>query len=116
MSELIRFVLGGILMIAGIAVSIVALIGMFRFHSALNRMHASALADTLGIFLMLAGLIVIEGFTMLSAKLAAVIIFFWLASPVTGHLISRLEASTNEELAASVETIDKTGGGKSGDI
>jgi len=116
MNELIRFILGGFLMISGIIVSVFALIGMFRLKSALNRIHASALADTLGILLMLSGLIIIEGFTLLSAKLAAVIVFFWLASPVTGHLISRLEFSTNEALTKSVETIDKTGDKSDGNL
>ena len=33
-----------------------------------------------------------------SLKLFLVVAFFWIASPVSGHMISRLEAMTDEEL------------------
>ena len=33
-----------------------------------------------------------------SLKLLLVILFFWTASPVSGHMISRLEAMTDENL------------------
>ena len=36
------------------------------------------------------------GFTTL--KIALIAVFLWLASPVSSHLIARLEVTTNEEL------------------
>ena len=61
-------------------------------------MHAAAMGDTLGILFVLLGLIVMRGFSMDSLKLFLVVAFFWTASPVSGHMISRLEAMTDEEL------------------
>ena len=43
-------------------------------------------------------LILIRGFSFDSLKLFLVILFFWMASPVSGHMISRLEAMTDENL------------------
>jgi len=38
------------------------------------------------------------GISFTTLKLALVAAFLWLASPVSSHLISRMEVTTNEEL------------------
>lgn len=73
------------------------MIGVFRFKYVLNRMHAAAMGDTLGIGFALVGLILMSGFTFTSVKLLLVIVFLWFASPVSSHLIARLEVTTNED-------------------
>ena len=55
------------------------------------------MGDTLGIGFALAGLILMSGFTFTSVKLLLVIVFLWFASPVSSHLIARLEVTTNED-------------------
>ena len=70
-------------------------------------MHMAAMGDTMGISLVLLGLILAAGFGALSMKLVLVILFFWTASPVGGHLISRLETTTNEQLSEHVELRDQ---------
>ncbi len=82
----------------GIGFMLVAVFGVNRFRMALSRMHAAALGDTLGILFVFLGLIVMRGFSMDSLKLLLVILFFWMASPVSGHMISRLEAMTDRRL------------------
>ena len=49
-----------------------------------------------------------RGFSMDSLKLFLVILFFWSAGPVSGHMISRLEAMTDEELG-EILIIRRTG-------
>ena len=71
-------------------------------------MVLAAMGDTLGILFVFAGLIVMRGFSMDSLKLFLVILFFWSAGPVSGHMISRLEAMTDEELG-KILIIRKTG-------
>ena len=83
--------------LVGIIFMILAVFGVNRFHKALNRMHAAAMGDTLGIGFALAGLILMSGFTFTSVKLLLVIVFLWFASPVSSHLIARLEVTTNED-------------------
>ena len=94
----IRFALSAACLVTGLVFMILAVFGVNRFHRALNRMHAAAMGDTLGILFVFAGLILIRGFSMDSLKLFLVILFFWTAGPVSGHMISRLEAMTNENL------------------
>ena len=48
---------------------------------------------------------IIRGFSLDSLKLFLVILFFWMASPVSGHMISRLEAMTDEHLG-EIQIID----------
>lgn len=92
----------------GLGFMLVAVFGVNRFRLALNRMHAAALGDTLGILFIFLGLVVMRGFTLDSLKLVLVILFFWMASPVSGHMISRLEAMTDQHLG-EIEIIRKRG-------
>ena len=93
-----RFAAAALCLALGIAFMILAVFGVNRFKKALNRMHAAAIGDTLGILFVFLGLILIRGFSFDSLKLFLVILFFWMASPVSGHMISRLEAMTDENL------------------
>lgn len=95
--EWIRFLAGAVLLLIGLLIFLVQMIGVFRFKYVLNRMHAAAMGDTLGIGCCLLGLIVMSGFSFTSLKLLLVIIFLWFSSPVSSHLIARLEVATDEE-------------------
>ena len=95
--EWARFLIGGALLTAGLVTFAIEIIGVFRFRYVLNRMHAAAMGDTLGIGLALLGVIVMNGFNFTSLKLFLVIVFLWYSSPVSSHLIARLEVTTNEE-------------------
>ncbi len=96
---MIQKIVGAALITLGLFVVIIAVTGTFRFKYVLNRMHAAALCDTLGMLLMLSGVIVSLGFTLLSAKVAIIIVFQWMASPVLSHLISRAEVMTHPHLS-----------------
>lgn len=87
----LRFGLALALMAASMLTLISGVAGVFRFHDALQRMHAAAVNDTLGLFLAVCSLIVAEGFRFVSLKLALVLIFLWIASPVSSHMIAQLE-------------------------
>lgn len=96
--EWVRFLLGAGLLLTGVAVFLIEMIGVFRFRYVLNRMHAAAIGDTLGIGICLLGLIVMNGLSFTSLKLFLVIIFLWFSSPTSSHLIAKLEVTTNEDV------------------
>ena len=102
---MINEIVGGVLILLGVVDIVLAVLGTFRFKYVLNRMHASAMADTLGVLLVLAGLMVLSGLSALSLKLLAIILFMWLASPVMSHLIARAEALTYPDLTIEREVI-----------
>ena len=101
--EWIRFVAGVGLLLMGVGIIILQIFGVYKFKYVLNRMHAAAMGDTLGIGVSLTGLIILSGLNFTSLKMALIILFLWLASPVSSHLISRLEIVTNEHLAVHCE-------------
>ena len=99
----IRFLLGTGLLLVGLGIFLLQIFGVFKFKYVLNRMHAAAMGDTLGIGVSLTGLMLLSGINFTSLKMALIIVFLWLASPVSSHLISRLEVVTNEHLAQDCE-------------
>ena len=103
--EWIQFLLGTGFLIAGMAVFVLELIGSFKFKYVLNRMHAAAIGDTFGLGISLLGLMILSGFRFVTLKMGLVIIFLWLASPVSSHLIARLEVTTNEQVEEFCEKV-----------
>lgn len=99
----IQLIAGGSLIVIGIMTMCVAVLGVFRFHYVLNRMHASAMGDSLGILFVILGLMILGGFQFGTLKLMLVIVFFWLAGPVSSHMIGKLEVLVNENLKEECE-------------
>ena len=96
--EWIRFILGIAFIVMGLLVFVIQLIGVYKFKYVLNRMHAAGMGDTMGLSLCLLGAMFLMGISFTTVKLALVAVFLWMASPVSTHLISRMEVTTNEEL------------------
>lgn len=95
--EWIRFLAGAFFLLFGLAIFVIEMVGVFRFKYVLNRMHAAAMGDTLGIGFSLVGLILMNGLNFTSLKLFCVIVFLWFSSPTASHLVARLEVITDEE-------------------
>lgn len=96
--EWIRFLIGSLFILTGIVIFFTELYGVFHFKYVLNRMHAAAMGDTLGISACLIGLMIFSGLNFTTLKLFLIIFFLWFASPVSSHVLARLEAATNEKL------------------
>ena len=105
--DIIRLLGCIILTVLGLCCLVTGVVGVFRFKYALNRIHSAALLDTVGILLMLLGVICATGFTMTSGKILVVIAFLWMTSPVAGHLIGRMEITINDDLDKTMAVIDR---------
>jgi len=101
--ETVRFVLAAIFLISGLLFMTMAVVGMYRFHFVLNRMHAAATADTFGLLLSMIGLILWKGIGFEALKMMVIVVFFWISGPVSSHLIARMEVSVNENLEEECE-------------
>jgi multicomponent Na+:H+ antiporter subunit G len=104
--ETIRFVLGTVLIIAGLLIFIIEILGNYRFSYVLSRMQAASIGDSFGIALCLLGAMFYFGWSLACLKLVFVEIFLWCSSPVSSHLVAKLEADTNEDLGSRVEMLD----------
>ena len=105
MLENIRNIVAIVFISIGAIFAITSVIGVFRFKYVLNRMHSAAMGDTLAILFVLIGLVILCGFSFTSLKLLAIILFFWLAGPVSSHLIANLVRSVDYANAHEVEAI-----------
>ncbi len=108
MLDTIRFILSLVLTLGGLFALLSGIVGIYRFKYSLSRIHAGALFDTVGILLMVLGVIVGEGFTLTSLKMLIIVGILWLTSPVSGHLIARLEVTINDELEKDMMVLDQS--------
>ena len=93
----IRFIITAVLVLMGLVFCGIGVYGMFKFKYAANRMHAAAVVDTMGISLCMIGFAVSAPDLFSGLKIALVVVFWWLSSPVASHLLCRLEMTTNEQ-------------------
>ncbi|MDR9388270.1 MAG: monovalent cation/H(+) antiporter subunit G [Balneolaceae bacterium] len=75
--------------VLGIGFMLVGSIGVIRLPDFYSRTHAASKTDTLGILLVIVGLMILEGFTINMGKLAFVLIFVALANPIGSHALAR---------------------------
>ena len=107
MIDVIRFAACAVLTVCGLGCLISGVVGVYRFKYSLKRIHAAALMDTVGILLMLLGVICAIGFDVTCLKILVVIGFLWMTSPVSGHLIGRMEITINDELDEVMTVADR---------
>ncbi len=93
----IRYGAAAALMLLALFTLCTGVLGVFRFRDTLQRMHAAALNDTLGAFLALLSLMLAQGADFVSLKFALVLLFLWVSSPVSSHLIAQLESRLRRE-------------------
>ena len=101
--EWLKIIVGSAFLLCGVVIFFTEIFGVFHFKYVLNRMHAAAMGDTLGITSCLIGLMIFSGFNYTTLKILLIIIFLWFASPVSSHVLSRLEVATNENLSEHCE-------------
>ncbi len=75
--------------LAGLFFLIVAAIGMLRLPDVFTRSHALSLTDSLGAFLVLAGLAIYQGFSLNLLKILVVLVLIYLLNPVISHATIR---------------------------
>jgi multicomponent Na+:H+ antiporter subunit G len=74
---------------SGIFFLLVGSIGLIRLPDFYARSHATGKADTLGIMLVIIGLIIFEGFSLNSAKMLIILSFVALTNPTATHALAR---------------------------
>ena len=77
-----------LLLLGGSAFLVIGGIGVLRLPDCYARLHAAGLADTLGAALILAGLAVQAGFTLIAVKLLLILVFLLYTSPVSSHALA----------------------------
>ncbi len=68
-----------------------AVLGLYRFKYPINKMHATALGDTLGLLSAVIAIILLTGPGLTALKLVLIPVFTFITSPVTTHLLAKTE-------------------------
>jgi multicomponent Na+:H+ antiporter subunit G len=95
--------IGGVAVVLGGIFMVIGSIGMVRMPDVFTRIHAASVADTLGVPLVLLGLVLFAGFTLVSVKLIILVLFIALTSPAATHAVARAA------LHANVKPLDRAG-------
>ena len=96
--EWVRFWITAALVTAGLVFFIGAVMGNCRFAYVMNRVHAAGLGDTMGLFFVLAGLMVSAPGVWEALKLLLPLVFLWMCSPVSSHFLADIEYYTNKKV------------------
>lgn len=73
----------------GSFVVLVGALGLIRMPDVFTRMHAAGMIDTMGATLLLAGMALTSGLSLVTLKLLVLWLLFIFTSPVAGHALAR---------------------------
>jgi multicomponent Na+:H+ antiporter subunit G len=94
MSELVKIaleIIAILFLLGGAFFFFVGTTGLIRMPDVFCRMHATTKCDTLGAGLILVGLMIFNGLSMISLKLLLILIFIWITNPTAAHIIAKAE-------------------------
>ena len=101
-------ILSGLCIAVGVVALLTGSLGLIRLPDLYSRTHAVGMMDTAGVGFIILGLIIHEGFTLISVKLALVGIFLFFTSPIATHAVSQV-ASRSGVKPVTEECDDKEG-------
>ena len=85
-------------LLGGVFFIIVGCAGTLRMPDFYTRLHAAGVTDTLGAGLVLLGLMIQAGLTLITVKLALIWLFLWFTSPTAGHALARAALSDRQRV------------------
>ena len=83
-------IVSGLFILLGVIALITGSLGLVKLPDLFSRTHAVGMMDTAGVGFTILGLIVYEGFTLVSVKLALVGIFLFFTSPIATHAVAQV--------------------------
>lgn len=106
--ELVIDIASWALLVGGGAFCVIGAVGLLRMPDAFTRLHAASVIDTMGVGMIVIGLMLQSGWTLTTARLGIVLILVFFTSPVASHAIARAMRHRNVEPVLSE---DRTGEG-----
>ena len=107
MIDLVATSLSWILLAAGAFYFFVGALGLVRMPDVFTRMHAGSIGDTAGAGLILAGMVLAVGISLVSVKLLVILATILFTSPIVTHALAQAA------MHAGVEPVLAGKGGRS---
>lgn len=87
--QLVLDILGWVFIGTGCVFALIGAFGMVRLPDIFARCHGAGMIDTAGMGLILIGCMFEAGFTLVTVKLALIIVFILFTSPTTTYALAR---------------------------
>ena len=81
-------VVSGVLLGLGSLFVLIGTLGLLRLPDFYTRLHAAGITDTLGVELMLIGMMIQAGFSLITVKLFFIAAFIFFTSPTATHAVA----------------------------
>ena len=85
------------ILVLGAIFCVIGGLGLLRFPDFYSRLHGAGITDTLGAGLVLLGLMLQGGWSMITVKLVIILTFLWLTSPTSTHALAKAAQSSGLE-------------------
>lgn len=90
-----------LLIAAGSFFIVVGATGLIRMPDVYTRMHAASVIETLGAGLLLIGLMLVAGFSLITVKLIFLVLLFVFTAPVATHALA--QAALHEDIKPELD-------------
>ncbi len=87
--DMLLDVLTWALILGGSFFAVVGGLGIIRMPDLYTRLHAAGVTDTMGAGLLLVGLMLYAGLSLVTVKLGMILVLLWLTSPVSTYALAR---------------------------
>lgn len=87
--DAVQDIAGGALIAVGAFFYLVGAIGIYRMPDVYTRMHAASVSETLGVGLLVLGMMLLAGATLVTVKLAIILGVILFTSPIATHALAQ---------------------------
>ena len=104
---MIRTILAVPFLLLAVFIFFSEVVGFYKFKYVMNRMHAAAMGDTLGIGSVLIAVAILTGELVPVLKLLLILVFMFLNGPVVTDLIAGAEDATHKNAGHEYREVDR---------
>ena len=88
--QMLITILSGFFIACGVVALLIGSLGLLRLPDVYCRIHAVGMIDTAGASFIILGMIVHEGFTLVTVKLVLIGVFMFFTSPIATHAVAQV--------------------------
>ena len=90
MMDMLLLVLSGLSISIGVIALLIGSLGLIKLPDVYCRIHAVGMIDTAGASFIILGMIIHQGFSLVSFKLALIGVFLFFTSPIATHAVAQV--------------------------
>ena len=88
--QMLVLIFSGLFIACGVVALLIGSLGLLRLPDVYCRIHAVGMIDTAGAGFIILGMIIHEGFTLVTVKLVLVGVFMFFTSPIATHAVAQV--------------------------